>query len=143
MGKIAVDNAKLAYAQFKQVFSGQRWKAPAAHGAQVQRPLWASTSTKNPQYPELLYVDTLIGPDTVNTMPPATLDAFRSRGTVTRTIDVDVAEAAARMDRLPALGIDINAVTEQLEVEGVQKFRDSFVALLQAIEEQRALPAAD
>lgn len=136
-GKIAVANAKLAYAQFQEVFAGDGWQKLADAGAMVQRPLWASTSTKNPSYPDLLYVDTLIGPDTVNTMPPATVDAFRDHGTIARTVDQDVAGSQAEMDALAGLGVDMDAATEQLEKEGVQKFIDAFVQLLGAIDEQR------
>ena len=136
-GKVAVANAKLAYAQFQQVFAGPEWQTLADAGAMVQRPLWASTSTKNPSYPDLLYVDTLIGPDTVNTMPPATVDAFRDHGTIARTVDQNVAEAQAEIVAVTGLGIDIDMATEELEKEGVQKFIDAFVQLLGAIDEQR------
>jgi len=136
-GKIAVDNAKLAYQLFEKAFSGPRWHALEQAGAQLQRPLWASTSTKNPAYPELLYVDTLIGPHTVNTMPPQTLEAFRESGVVKRTVDSGVDEAEKDMAQLADLGISIQAVTDQLEKEGVDKFSASYDELLAAIEDRR------
>ena len=142
MGAIAIANAKLAYAQFQRVFDGARWQSLVAEGARVQRPLWASTSTKNPDYPDLLYVDTLIGPHTVNTVPPKTLEAIQDHGTIARTIDRDLDSAQRQMVALAALGIDIDEVTQELEVEGVQKFADSYDALLEAIEEQRKVLAA-
>ncbi|MBW7882679.1 MAG: transaldolase [Caldilineaceae bacterium] len=137
MGKAAVANAKLAYAQFQEKFAGPRWQKLAAAGAHYQRPLWASTSTKNPDYPDLLYVDTLMGPHTVNTMPPKTLEAFKDHGTVSRTIDDDLAGAKAVLDALAAAGVDMDTVTQELEAEGVKKFADSFVELLAAIEQRR------
>ncbi len=136
-GKIAVANAKLAYRQFQQVFAGSRWEKLAAAGAQLQRPLWASTSTKNPAYPELLYVDTLIGPHTVNTMPPATLTAFADHGDVARTVDAGLDEAGAAVRQLADLGISLTEVTAELEHEGVQKFADSYTDLLATIEKRR------
>jgi transaldolase len=143
-GKIAVANAKLAYAQFEEVFSGLRWDALATKGARVQRPLWASTSTKNPDYPDLLYVDTLIGPHTVNTMPPATLDAFQDHGIPARTIDQGLDEAGATVAALAATGIDLDEVTEALEVDGVEKFAAAFRSLLATIDSRRGeLLAAD
>lgn len=141
-GEIAVANAKLAYAQFQEVFAGPRWEALAARGARVQRPLWASTSTKNPSYSDLLYVETLIGPHTVNTMPPKTLDAFRDHGTVARTIDRDLDEATSKIAALTATGLSLEAITDQLEAEGVQKFEDAFVALLATIRARQAEVAA-
>lgn len=136
-GKIAVANAKLAYRLFEEKFAGPRWQALADAGALVQRPLWASTSTKNPSYPDLLYVEPLIGPHTVNTMPPKTLDALLDHGVVRRTIDSGVDEAERNLAQLAALGISLDEVTAELEEEGVQKFADAFVALLGAIEEKR------
>ncbi|MCB0970665.1 MAG: transaldolase [Acidimicrobiales bacterium] len=133
-GKVAVANAQLAYERFTERFSGPRWEALAARGARVQRPLWASTSTKNPDYPETLYVDTLIGPDTVNTMPEATLDAFEASGTVARTVDADLAEAHRVIDALPAVGVDLAAVTAQLEDEGVAAFAKAFDDLLATLQ---------
>jgi transaldolase len=132
-GQAAVAQAKLAYQLFRRTFSGPRWEALAARGARVQRPLWASTSTKNPAYPDTLYVDELIGPDTVNTLPDATVAAFSDHGTVSRTIDagVDAAEAAWR--GLAEVGVDVDAVAEQLEAEGVSSFVKSFDELLTAL----------
>ena len=136
-GKAAIANSKLAYRQFEEKFSGARWAKLAAAGARAQRPLWASTSTKNPAYPDLIYVDTLIGPHTVNTMPPQTLTAFADHGTPARTIDQGVGEAQAQLAALAAAGISLNAVTDELEADGVKKFADSFVQLLAAIEARR------
>jgi transaldolase len=132
-GRAAVAQAKLAYARFREVFSGPRWEALAARGARVQRPLWASTSTKNPAYPDLLYVDTLIGPDTVNTMPDPTIEAFLDHGTVARTVDQGLDEARAVLDRLAEAGIDLAEVSAVLEEEGVASFAKSFDELLQAL----------
>ena len=133
-GRAAVAQAKLAYRLFQQKFSGPRWEALAAAGAHVQRPLWASTSTKNPAYPDLLYVDQLIGPDTVNTMPDATVAAFVDHGTVARTVDVDVDGAARLLDQeLPDAGIDMDDVTRTLELEGVSSFVKSWDELIQSL----------
>ena len=117
---------------------GPRWEALAAAGAQVQRPLWASTSTKDDSYPDTLYVDTLIGPDTVNTLPDATLEAFLDHGTVDRTIDTHDDEARATLDRLAAVGIDLDDVTELLEKEGVESFEASYDDLLTSLEQKAA-----
>jgi transaldolase len=133
-GKGAVANAQLAYELFLEKFSGPRWEALAARGAKVQRPLWASTGTKNPAYPKTLYVDTLIAPDTVNTMPEATLEAFEADGTVARTADADVAAAHATIDQLAAVGIDLEAVTVQLEAEGVASFEQAFDELIASLQ---------
>ncbi len=132
-GKAAVANGKLAYALFLGTFAGPRWDALVARGARVQRPLWASTSTKNPDYPDTLYVDQLIGPDTVNTLPDNTLDAFEDHGTVARTIDADVDDARAVMAGLAAVGVDLDDVTRLLEDEGVAAFEKSFDELLTAL----------
>lgn len=132
-GKAAVANAQLAYQLFLDRFSGPRWEALAARGARVQRPLWASTSTKNPAYPATLYIDELIGPDTVNTIPDATLDAFLQHGTVARTVDVDFAAAQRVLDDLANLGVDIADATDVLEAEGVTAFSKSFDELLDAL----------
>ncbi|NIR34497.1 MAG: transaldolase [Actinobacteria bacterium] len=129
-GKAAVANGKLAYQLFRETFAGPRWDALAARGARVQRPLWASTSTKNPAYPDTLYVDELIGPDTVNTLPDATIDAFEEHGTITRTIDADLDDARAVIEGLAAVGVDLDDVTRQLEEEGVAAFEKSFDELL-------------
>ncbi len=129
-GKAAVANAKVAYQLFLERFSGPRWEALAARGARVQRPLWASTSTKNPAYRDTLYIDELIGPDTVNTIPDATLDAFDDHGTVERTVDRAVDEAQADLDALASVGVDLADVTRVLEDEGVASFSKSFDELL-------------
>ncbi|HEX4902918.1 MAG TPA: transaldolase [Acidimicrobiales bacterium] len=133
-GKAAVAQAQLAYQEFLQVFSGPRWEALAAKGARVQRPLWASTSTKNPDYPDTLYVDTLIGPDTVNTLPEATLEAFDDHGTVARTVDADPEAARAVLDAVAAAGVDLDDVARTLEAEGVAAFEKSFDDLLGTLE---------
>ena len=132
-GTAAIANAKLAYALFQERFSGPRWEKLAAAGAKVQRPLWASTSTKNPAYPDTRYVDSLIGPDTVNTIPDATLDDFEDHGTVARTIDVGLDEARADLAALDALGIDLDDVAQLLEDEGVAAFSKSFDELLSSL----------
>jgi transaldolase len=135
-GKAAVAQAKVAYQLFRKRFSGDRWDALAARGARVQRPLWASTSTKNPAYPDLLYVDTLIGPDTVNTMPDATVQAFIDHGVVRRTIDEGVDDAQETLERLASLGIDMEDVATKLEDEGVAAFVKSFDELIQALQDK-------
>ena len=135
-GKAAVANAKLAYQLFLSRFAGARWDALVARGARVQRPLWASTSTKDPSYPDTLYVDNLIGPDTVNTLPDATIESFEDHGTVTRTIDVDVDEARAVFDQLARVGVDFSDVTRVLEEEGVSAFVKSFDELLGTLGEK-------
>jgi transaldolase len=132
-GKTAVAQAKLAYQIFVDRFAGPRWDALAAQGALLQRPLWASTSTKNPAYPDLLYVDTLIGPKTVNTLPDATIEAFLDHGVVHRTIDDGVEEAAAILEALDRLGVDMDDVGETLEDEGVAAFSKSYDELLQSL----------
>jgi transaldolase len=138
LGQAAVANAKLAYRLFQERFSGPRWDALAAKGAQVQRPLWASTGTKNPAYSDVKYVESLIGPHTVNTLPPATLDAFRDHGHVARTVDVDVAAATTTMALLGALGIDIGAVTDKLLAEGLASFQKSFDTLIAGLDQKSA-----
>jgi transaldolase len=137
MGKAAIANAKLAYQKFLKLFSGPRWERLAAAGAHVQRPLWASTSTKNPKYPDLIYVDTLIGPHTVNTMPPATIDAFRDHGKPKVTILDDLPGAYALFEELKKLGIDFTAVTRELTDAGVKSFSDSYNDLIATIERRR------
>ncbi len=138
LGKAAVANARLAYARFQAVVAAPRWRALAARGAHVQRPLWASTSTKNPAYPDTLYVDELIGPDTVNTMPLATLAAFNDHGTVEVRIDRDLPGAERLFERLPELGVPLGALIDALEGEGVKAFATSFETLLAALEDKRA-----
>jgi len=132
-GRAAVANAKLAYELFESRFSGERWAALAARGARPQRPLWASTSTKNKAYPDLLYVDPLIGPHTVNTMPEATIDAFEDHGTVARTVASGLADAHAVIDGLAGVGVDFADVARVLEDEGVSSFAKSFDELIQAL----------
>ncbi len=135
-GKAAVAQGKLAYQLFQEKFSGERWDALAARGARVQRPLWASTGAKNPDYSDTLYVDELIGPDTVNTLPDATLDAFVDHGTVARRVDADVADAEALWAKLPEVGVDMDDVADQLEREGVASFATAFDELIAALEEK-------
>lgn len=135
-GKAAIANGVLAYELFTETFAGPRWDALVARGARVQRPLWASTSTKDPSYPDTLYVDELIGSHTVNTLPDQTLEAFEDRGTVARTIDTDVAAARAVMEGLAEVGVDIDDVTQVLEDEGVAAFEKSFDELLAALAEK-------
>jgi len=141
-GKAAVANAKLAYRRFEELFHGEAFAPLAARGAQVQRPLWASTGTKNPAYSDALYVDELIGPETVNTLPVATMDAFRDHGRVRATVGEDLAAAEASVAGLAALGVDLDAVTEELQVEGVAAFAASFDQLLAALETAMAERAA-
>ena len=133
-GKAAVANARLAYERFEQVFGASRFAKLKGKGANVQRPLWASTSTKDPSYPDTLYVDELIGPDTVNTMPPLTLSAFNDHGTVAVTIRKDVDAAHALFRRLPELGVEIDAKIAELETEGVIAFAKSYDSLLATLE---------
>jgi transaldolase len=132
-GRAAVAQAKLAYRLFRQRFAGERWERLARLGGHVQRPLWASTSTKNPAYPDTLYVDGLIGPDTVNTLPEATIVAFEDHGRLARTIDAGVDEAAEVLRRLGEVGIDMDEVGHTLEVAGVAGFHESFAAVLGAL----------
>ena len=129
-GQTAIANAKTAYKLFRQVFGGERFKALAAKGGRAQRPLWASTSTKNPEFRDVVYVETLIGPDTVNTIPPATWDAFRDHGAVARTVDEGLEDARRTLEEVARRGIDLSAVTDKLEAEGVKSFADAFAALL-------------
>lgn len=132
-GRAAVANAKLAYRRFRELFSGPRWEALAARGAQPQRVLWASTSTKNPAYPDTLYVDELIGPDTVNTMPEATLEAFEDHGRAARTLDAGADEAGAVLDEIAEAGVDLGQVAAQLTDEGVAAFEKSFDELIEVL----------
>ncbi len=133
-GKAAVANAKLAYRLFSERFSGSRWNALAARGARVQRPLWASTSTKNPTYRDVIYVEELVGPQTVNTLPPATLEAFRDHGEVRRSIDADLAAARQALDAVESAGISMRHVTDQLLNEGLSSFQKAFDTLLAGLE---------
>jgi len=141
-GKAAIANARLAYQSFKQIFGDQRFTDLKAHGARVQRPLWASTSVKDKAYSDLLYADALIGPDTVDTMPRETLEAFRDHGTAKDSIENDVAGAKATLAGLAEIGINFKQATDQLEVEGVDKFVQSFDELIAGIATKRDALAA-
>jgi transaldolase/glucose-6-phosphate isomerase len=136
-GKIAIANAKIAYVRYQELIASKRWQALAARGARPQRLLWASTSTKNPAYPKTIYVDELIGPDTVNTLPPETLDAFRAHGQPRVTLTLGLEEARRQLQELAALGISLQAATDQLLKEAVKKFADPFDKLLKAIDLKR------
>jgi len=135
-GKLAIANAKLAYRLYQERFSSARWKALAAKGGRVQRPLWASTSTKNPAYRDVMYVENLIGPDTVNTMPPQTIEAFREHGVVARTVDKDVDVAEQTVRDLAAVGISMKDVTDKLLVDGLASFQKSFDELIAGLEKK-------
>jgi transaldolase len=135
-GKVAVANAKLAYQRFLEMIDTPRWRAIAAKGGNVQRPLWASTGTKNAAYSDVLYVETLIGPDTVNTMPEGTIEAFADHGRVDRTVDADLEEAQRTIAQLEEQGISLEEVTQTLQEEGVTAFEKSFDELIAALEEQ-------
>jgi len=137
-GRLAVDNAKLAYRHYLEAFAGPRWEALVAAGARPQRCLWASTSTKNPAYRDVLYVEELIGPDTVNTMPFETIDAFQDHGEVRETLTEGLDEAQALLGALADAGVDYDDVTDTLEREGVKKFSASFASLLEGIDAKRA-----
>ena len=136
-GKAAIANAKLAYDLYQQTFAGRRWENLKVKGARVQRPLWASTSTKNPDYPDTIYIDHLIGPETVNTVPPATLDAFKDHGKAEMTLVRDLGDAQTAISQLEASGISMDIVTQELEDEGVKAFADAFTQLLATIDERR------
>jgi transaldolase len=136
-GKAAIAQAKIAYNMFETTFSGESWRTLAKLGAQVQRPLWASTSTKNPAYRDTMYVDELIGAHSVNTLPDATMDAFTDHGTVAETIAIDVDGARGILRALQNIGIDMSAVADQLESEGVASFQQSFNDLLAVLESKR------
>lgn len=137
-GRGAVAQGRAAYDLFRNTFTGPRWEALARRGARVQRPLWASTSTKNPDYPDTMYVDSLIGPDTVNTIPDATLEAFEDHGTVERTIDLEPAAGRDVLEALTGVGIDLDDVADQLETEGVDAFVRSFDDLLVSLADKAA-----
>ena len=143
-GKLAVANAKLAYQHYLETFKGPRWDFLASKGARPQRCLWASTSTKNPAYNDVMYVEDLIGPDTVNTMPLETIEAFQDHGKVPGDTVLEVVDEARQLfDDLAAAGVDYDDVTDTLEAEGVQKFSDSFEQILESIRSKRgALQAA-
>ncbi|HWJ47990.1 MAG TPA: transaldolase [Candidatus Udaeobacter sp.] len=134
LGKVAIANGKLTYQKYQRIFSGPRWEKLAAKGAQTQRVLWASTSTKNPNYRDVIYVEELIGPDTVNTMPPATIDAFRDHGKLRNSLTEDIPGAQKTMDDLAKAGISMKEVTDKLTVDGVKLFADAFDKLLGAVE---------
>ena len=136
-GKAAIAQAKIAYEMFEKTFSGDVWRSLTKLGAQVQRPLWASTSTKNPDYPDTMYVDELIGPHSVNTLPDATMDAFSDHGSIAETITSNVDGARKVLDDLSRLGIDMNNVAHQLELDGVLSFQQSFNELLAVLEAKR------
>jgi len=132
-GKLAIANAKLAYQRYKEIFAGERWEALAAKGATPQRCLWASTSTKNPAYRDVMYVEELIGPDTVNTMPKETIEAFQDHGEVAPTLEQGIDEAKRVFEQIKEAGVDYDDVTATLEREGVEKFAESFTELLEGI----------
>jgi transaldolase / glucose-6-phosphate isomerase len=134
LGKVAIANGKLTYQKYQKIFSGPQWEALASQGAQTQRVLWASTSTKNPNYRDVIYVEELIGRDTVNTMPPATVDAFRDHGKLRNSLTEDVPAAKKIMDDLERAGISMKAVTDKLTDDGVKLFADAFDKLLAAVE---------
>lgn len=142
MGKVAIANGKLTYQRYKQIFQGERWQALAKQGAYTQRVLWASTGTKNPAYSDVLYVEELIGPDTVNTMPPATLEAFRDHGRLRASLEEDLEAAQRTMETLAQLGISMKEVTDQLLKDGVRLFAEPFEKLLKAIDIKRQEVAA-
>ncbi|HEX8706953.1 MAG TPA: bifunctional transaldolase/phosoglucose isomerase, partial [Pyrinomonadaceae bacterium] len=138
LGRAAIANAKLAYVKFREIFHGQRFAALKAQGAQVQRPLWASTGTKNPKYSDILYIENLIGPETVNTVPPQTYTAFRDHGRVAPTLEANLDESRAVIAKLAEIGIDLQKVTEKLQHDGLEAFVGSFDTLVQSIEAKRS-----
>ena len=139
-GKVAIANAKQAYRYYQKMIETSRWKSLAARGAQSQRLLWASTSTKNPKYRDVLYIEELIGPDTVNTIPPATMDAFRDHGVLRRTLDADLAAADKTMSDLEKTGISMKQVTGKLLDDAIKLFDDAFTQLHQVVDQKRARP---
>jgi transaldolase len=141
-GKVAIANGKLTYQRYKQIFSGPRWDALASRGAQTQRVLWASTSTKNPAYSDVYYVEELIGPDTVNTIPPATFDAFRNHGKPRASLEENVQAAQETMQGLEKAGISMKAATDKLTAAGVNQFSDDFDKLLDAVKQHAAKAGA-
>jgi transaldolase len=136
LGKIAVANSKIAFEISEHMFNSERWKKLEAKGAKKQRLLWASTGTKNPAYSDVLYIDELIGPDTVNTMPPDTIDAFINHGKVELTLNKGIDEAKVQLKKLKELGIDLNKITDKLLVDGVKSFSDSFESLIGSLREK-------
>jgi len=141
-GKVAIANGKLTYQRYKQIFSGPRWDALASRGAQTQRVLWASTSTKNPKYSDVYYVEELIGPDTVDTIPPATFDAFRDHGKPRASLEENVQAAQETMQGLEKAGISMKAATDKLTIAGVKQFSDDFDKLLDAVKQHAAKAGA-
>ena len=139
---MAIANAKLTYKRYQEIYDNARWRALAKKGAQTQRLLWASTSTKNPNYKDTIYVEELIGADTVNTLPPNTLEAFRNHGTLKSGLTENLDEARATMRALDDVGISMKAVTDKLLVEGVELFADAFRKLLAAVEKERQQSAS-
>jgi len=137
-GEIAIASAKKAYEIYKRIFSGPRWEKLAAKGAKVQRVLWASTSTKNPAYKDTKYIEVLIGPSTIDTVPLETIEAFRDHGIAANTLENDLDKATETLERLKKGGIDIDKITQQLEDEGIEKFNKPFEKLLQAIEAHKS-----
>ncbi|HVR42884.1 MAG TPA: bifunctional transaldolase/phosoglucose isomerase [Thermoanaerobaculia bacterium] len=137
LGQVAIANARLAYQLFEKTFSGPRWDALRSRGARVQRPLWASTGTKDPSYSDVMYVESLIGPDTVNTIPPKTWEAFKDHGRVAPTLEKDLDRAGAVLENLEKLGISLDRITDELTVDGVRSFADSFESLMRTIESRR------
>jgi transaldolase len=136
-GRVAVANAKLAYALFREKFSGARWEALSSRGARVQRPLWASTSAKNPAYRDVVYVEDLIGPDTVNTMPPSTITAFADHGETKRTVDTNIDAERGLVAKLDSFGVPLGAITDTLLREGLASFEKSFDTLIAGLESKR------
>src|SRR5690606_22734748 len=137
LGRAAIGNAKLAYKRFQEIFYGERFAHLREAGASVQRPLWASTSTKNPAYPDTMYVDNLIARDTVNTVPPQTLMQFADHGSTNRLMTDDLDEAEEVMDMLAEVGIDLDQITHQLQVDGVEAFAEAFENLLEQVDAKR------
>lgn len=137
-GKAAIANAQLAYARFREIFGSERFQKLQARGARVQRPLWASTSTKNPAYRDVMYVEELIGPDTINTMPQSTIQAFKEHGKVSHSVDRHLENARAIMENLETTGINMRSVTAQLEGEGIEGFSKSYDALIADIDKKSA-----
>ena len=137
LGMAAIANAKIAYGRFKEIFSGKRWEGLAGNGAHVQRVLWASTGTKNPRYSDTLYVDKLIGPHTVNTLPPATLGMFLDHGQISPSLETGLQHAKEQIDQLTRLGLSLDAITKKLEEDGVRSFASSFESLMNSIDAKR------
>jgi transaldolase len=135
-GKIGIANAKMAYQRFKETFRGERWEHLADRGARLQRVLYGSTSTKDPAYPDTLYADNLIGPHTVNTLPPSTIQAFLDHGTVALTLESDLDQARDQLDQLAQVGMDLDSVTQELLDEGVEKFARPFESLMDTLTEE-------